>query len=238
MLLKKKPAPNPKSKPKPSPNLDPTAITIYTDGSLIRKNNQCWAGYGVYIPSLNLKLSSPLPPPKTNNRGELLAIITALEQCPPEKPIHLYTDSKYSLLICQGTGLKYQKQNFKTSDGEVLNSDLIRRVLKLLPDYQIKFHHIRSHTGLDDIHSQGNEIADKLAVQGSLTDLRQSYSNPGECPISFGKHSGCLVQDLPPSYLTWIQNNKQFQEQCRQDSLKSIDLDMIFAFLKQQENRS
>ena len=43
------------------------------------------------------------------------------------------------------------------------NKDLIIELLAELPKYQITFRHIKAHTGSDDIHSRGNEMADQLA---------------------------------------------------------------------------
>ena len=145
--------------------------------------------------------------------------------------IHLYTDSKYSLLICQGTGLKYQKNNYLSPDGtEVLNSDLIKRVLTLLPLFQLTFHHIRAHTGLSDGHSQGNEIADRLAVKGSGLDLINSLGDPGDYPISFGKHSGTPLKNLPPSYLSWLRNN-YLTSNSENEIFKQLECNIILDYL-------
>ena len=45
---------------KESSNLQKTindVINIYTDGSLVRKNNKIGSGYGIYIPKLNIEES-------------------------------------------------------------------------------------------------------------------------------------------------------------------------------------
>ena len=56
-------------------------IFIYTDGSCIKfKNNISKAGFGIYIPEKNIKVSSPLLNQKiTNNRAELTAIIESIK---------------------------------------------------------------------------------------------------------------------------------------------------------------
>ena len=139
---------------------------IYTDGSLIKKNGESYAGYGFYIPSLNIKKSYPLKGKKTNNRAELSAIIKAIKLFKEKKDevrLNIYTDSGYSILIFTSTGKKYKAKNYK----DVINSDLVEKAVKLSEKYDLKFIHVRSHTGLKDVHSLNNEIADKLAVEGS-----------------------------------------------------------------------
>ena len=56
-------------------------IFIYTDGSCIKfQNGLSKSGYGIYIPSKNIRVSEPLLNQKqTNNRAELTAIIKALD---------------------------------------------------------------------------------------------------------------------------------------------------------------
>ena len=56
------------------------------------------------------------------------------------------------------------------------NKDLIKLVINLLNEVRgVSFHHVYSHTSKNDIHSQGNQIADKLAVSASNRDLGIHY---------------------------------------------------------------
>ena len=212
-------------------------IIIYTDGSLIRKNGSCWAGYGIYIPYINQRLSYILDSPKTNNRAELLAIITSFGKCPEGSHLEIYTDSQYSIYICTGTGIKYRKNGYKTRDRkskqlvDVINRDLIEIVLDILPKYHVTFHHIRAHTGLNDPHSRGNDIADMLAVKGSTMDMLQSYTNISTYPISFGKYSGIPLSGIPESYLQWTQTDTTFESQCQLDELKRMEQTIIGEYL-------
>ncbi|VVU95431.1 RNase H [seawater metagenome] len=148
------------------------SYNLYTDGSLIRKKGDIYAGYGVYIPKLEIKRSFKLESQKTNNRAELLAIFNAIEVFKKNKQVllNIYTDSKYSILIFTKTGEKYEKNNYKDSkNNDVKNKDLVKYANKLKKKYNLNFIHIRSHTGLEDVHSKGNEIADELAVKGALS---------------------------------------------------------------------
>jgi len=157
-------------------SIDTNSINIYTDGSLVKKQDTCGCGYGIYIPKQEIRISNVLANPKTNNRAELTAIIEAIKLFNEDVILNIYTDSKYSILICTGTGIKYQKNNFKTKNNQggvidVINRDLIEIVLTLLVNRTIKFTHIPAHTRLKDEHSVGNNIADKLALEAATTDF-------------------------------------------------------------------
>ncbi len=146
-------------------------INVYTDGSLIRKDNKIYAGYGFYIPKLGIKKSFNLKKNKTINRAELLAIFYAIQEFENKKDtiLNIYTDSKYSILIFTTTGEKYKKCNYKDSkNNDVKNKDLVKIANDIKELYNLNFIHIKSHTGLEDEHSEGNKIADELAVKGAL----------------------------------------------------------------------
>lgn len=131
---------------------DTHIIHAFTDGSLIRKKNKngetkLLCGYGIYIPAYGLmeelRYAGTIRDNKTNNRGELKAIIEALnyildfidkaiggvgggdgdgghgditenEKLKKTK-IVLYTDSSYSKLIMGDTGVKYRKAGYLVS---------------------------------------------------------------------------------------------------------------------------
>jgi ribonuclease HI len=151
-------------------------IFIYTDGSCIRfKTGILKAGYGIYIPDKNIKVSSPLLNQKiTNNRAELTAIIESIRYLDEDelnnKKICIFTDSQYSMYIYNGTGERYEKNDFKNDNNQnVPNIDLIKKILEIKRKYpNIILLKIRAHTSNKDNHSLGNETADKLASSGAL----------------------------------------------------------------------
>ena len=141
-------------------------IHIFTDGSLIRKKSKNGAarvlcGYGIYIPAYGLmeelRYAGTIRDNKTNNRGELKAIIDGLnyilccidetvgEAAPDaefphkndklkETQIILYTDSSYSKLILGDTGVKYRKAGYlvsKKSGDEVKNADMVKEIMEI-----------------------------------------------------------------------------------------------------------
>ena len=152
-------------------------LKVYTDGSLIRKNGLVGSGYGIYIPYPdNIKISKILKEPKTNNRAELSAIIWTCKYCFNNniKNIEIYTDSKYCIYICNGTGKKYHNSNYIKNGITIPNKDLIITLLPLLNKINIKFTHILAHTKNQDINSIGNDIADKLALSASKLDIQNN----------------------------------------------------------------
>ena len=136
-------------------------IEIYTDGAC--SGNPGKGGYGIIMraPEKNYeKCFSEGFRLTTNNRMELLAVITALENLKEEgHDIHIFTDSKYVAdAVNKNWILGWIKKGFKN----VKNPDLWRRFIPLFNMYKPAFHWIKGHTG----HPQ-NERADQLAVAAS-----------------------------------------------------------------------
>ena len=139
-------------------------IEIFTDGAC--SGNPGKGGYGIVmrVPEKNYeKRYSQGFRLTTNNRMELLAVITALEKLKStENDIHIYTDSKYVVDAIQKKWLQsWVKIGFKNKK----NPDLWRRMIPLLKEHQTTFHWIKGHAG----HHE-NEICDELAVKAAQTE--------------------------------------------------------------------
>ena len=133
-------------------------IEIYTDGAC--SGNPGKGGYGILmkVPEKNYqKTFSKGFRKTTNNRMELLAVITALEKLKStENDIHVFTDSKYvSDAINQNWIAGWIKRSWKN----VKNPDLWKRFIVLFNQHQPKMHWVKGHAG----HFE-NELCDKLAV--------------------------------------------------------------------------
>jgi len=151
---------------------DDEKVFVYTDGSCTYvKNNPTKAGYGIYIPQKNIQISSPLSNQKlTNNRAELTAIIESINHLDDDdlsKKICIFTDSQYCMYIFNGTGERYEENNWKNNGSDVPNIDLIKKMLELKRKYNIVLLKVRAHTEKQDTHSLCNSIADKLATDGA-----------------------------------------------------------------------
>jgi len=177
-------------------------IHVFTDGSLIRKKRKngeqtLLCGYGIYIPSYGLmeelRYAGTIYDNKTNNRGELKAIIdgldyilgfiedtvssNAIEENDKLKNtiIMLYTDSSYSKLILGDTGVKYRKAGYlvsKKSDEKVKNADMVEEIMEIrdkIAAYGMELivKHVYAHTNLDTFEANGNRLADEYANIGA-----------------------------------------------------------------------
>ncbi len=134
-------------------------IRIYTDGSA--KGNPGPGGYGVLLrykgKEKELSQGYRLT---TNNRMELLAVITALESLKTDSiAVEVYSDSKYVIdAITKGWVFSWKQKGFKGKK----NSDLWMRYLALHNKFRITYHWVRGHNG----HPE-NERCDELAVKAA-----------------------------------------------------------------------
>jgi ribonuclease HI len=133
-----------------------STIRIYTDGSA--KGNPGPGGYGVVM-KFNDKVKELAKGYRltTNNRMELLAVITALEQLKTnEYPVEIYSDSKYVIdSITKGWVFGWQKKGFKDKK----NADLWLRYLSLHHKFRLNYIWVKGHAG----HPE-NERCDLLAT--------------------------------------------------------------------------
>lgn len=136
-----------------------TYIEIYTDGAA--KGNPGPGGFGTILRFKNVeKEFSKGFRLTTNNRMELLAVITGLEALKSnEYPVRIFSDSKYVVdSISKGWVFNWQKKGFKDKK----NPDLWKRFLNVYPKFKIEMIWIKGHNG----HPE-NERCDVLAVQAS-----------------------------------------------------------------------
>ena len=146
---------------------------IYTDGAVsnnTRGSSKSVGGIGIYFGRRDPRNLGErfLEYPVTNQRAEIWAIVRALQIIIDEKlnvktdlKIVIYSDSMYALNILNGSW------NAKE------NRDLVNIGLRLMKHiHNIELKHIRAHTGKKDIHSKGNDMADKLAQKGKLLDKK------------------------------------------------------------------
>ena len=214
-------------------------IFIYTDGSCTYvKKNATKAGFGIYIPEKNISIGSPLLNQKlTNNRAELTAIIESIKYLDDddlEKKICIFTDSQYSMYIFNGTGERYEKNNWKNNGSDVPNIDLIKKILHLKRKYNIVLLKVRAHTTKEDEHSKGNRIADTLANDGANSSAKTVCTN------IFTKNNNCGIDDSEDfDEDSKINKNIQMNELFDFDKLEMNDygIDTIFNNNKKLKNQ-
>lgn len=141
-------------------------ITIYTDGAA--SGNPGPGGFGVVLISGKHRLEkSEGFRLTTNNRMELLAVITGLEALKiPGSKVIIYTDSKYVAdAVEKGWLFQWESKAFKKKK----NPDLWIRFLKVYRKHNVRFVWIKGHSNIPE-----NEICDRLAVNAYLnTNLQE-----------------------------------------------------------------
>lgn len=154
---------------------------IFTDGSSFnnqKKQSERIGGYGVFYPSnIELNISKNLTGKVTNNIAELSAvyygIIKAITHLNIKKPIMIISDSMYLINSISLWAKKWEKNNWKKSDGKpVQNVELVKKIYYLVNNLNIKFKHQKSHksppkdkNSKEYFYWYGNDQADKLATQ-------------------------------------------------------------------------
>jgi len=141
-----------------------TRVQIYTDGGA--SGNPGPGGYGALMMygehrkelSGGFRLT-------TNNRMELLAVITALEALnKPGMEVDVYSDSKYVVdAVEKRWVMNWEKKGYLNKK----NPDLWKRFLVIYRQHNVVFHWVKGHAG-----NPYNEHVDQLAVaayqKGSL----------------------------------------------------------------------
>lgn len=135
-------------------------VDIYTDGAC--SGNPGPGGFGaILVYNGREKELSGGEAQTTNNRMELLAVITALEALKEPCTVTLTTDSKYvSDGINEGWARSWKARGWKKGDGKpAMNPELWDRLLSLLDVHTVEFIWVKGHAG----HPY-NERCDTLAV--------------------------------------------------------------------------
>ncbi len=135
-------------------------VDIFTDGAC--SGNPGPGGYGVILRAGDyVKELSGGEQHTTNNRMELLGVITALEALKFPCKVNVTTDSKYVVDgIQKGWAESWRANGWKKKDKKpALNPDLWERLLDLLKIHDVSFNWVKGHAG----HPE-NERCDELAV--------------------------------------------------------------------------
>lgn len=151
-------------------------IRVFTDGSFSSSTPDV-AGFGVHFPDKQYSdISQAFTEGPTNQRAELFAVLCAIHTIRHEHksdaPIHVYSDSRYTIDACTAWwGIpRWQRNGWKTTKKEdVSNQDILRPLSSRLSG--VTFHHVRAHTNGTDDASICNSVADKLAKQAIKNHL-------------------------------------------------------------------
>lgn len=160
-------------------------IVVYTDGACVNNGKpDARAGYGVYFGKGDERnVSERYKGPQTNNVAEILAIIRALtilkEAIEGGRKVKIYSDSKYAIRCCTTYGEKCYNKGWRNPNkprAPLPNAELVKTAYMFCKNYtgeNLEFVHIRAHTGAQDIHSIGNDNADRLANEAIGVDWKK-----------------------------------------------------------------
>jgi ribonuclease HI len=136
-------------------------VQIFSDGAC--SGNPGPGGWGAILRfNGNEKEISGFQKDTTNNKMELLAVISALECLKEKCQVEIYTDSQYiSNAFTRGWLDSWQKNGWKTAAKKpVKNKELWERLLAQSQKHQLQWHWVKGHSG----HPE-NERCDQLAVE-------------------------------------------------------------------------
>lgn len=104
----------------------------------------------------------------TNNQMEMTAVIEALKILKKSCYVEVYTDSKYLQLgITQWINTWIKNNWHKNNNDPVKNVDLWKKLYEELSKHYIIWNWVKGHN-----NNEGNEVADRLAVQGKETAIK------------------------------------------------------------------
>ncbi len=146
-----------------------TDIKLYSDGAA-RGNPDGPGGYGTILQFtdaqgvLHEREYSAGYRKTTNNRMELMGVITGMEALTRPCHVEVYTDSKYvSDAFNQNWIVGWQKRNWKNSQNKpVKNPELWKRLLAAMEPHEVHFNWVKGHNG-----HELNERCDKLATSAA-----------------------------------------------------------------------
>jgi len=134
-------------------------VSIYTDGAC--SGNPGPGGWGAILiyGGVQKELSGG-EVSTTNNRMELVSVISALEALKEPCAVELFTDSQYvSNAINLGWLDSWRRMGWKRKGGEVKNPDLWIKLVPLIETHNVKFIWVKGHA-----ENEFNNRCDELAV--------------------------------------------------------------------------
>ncbi|MEF9970664.1 MAG: ribonuclease HI [Ruthenibacterium sp.] len=134
-------------------------VTIYADGAC--SGNPGPGGWGaILLYGEHKKELSGGEENTTNNRMELLGVISALELLKEPCQVELFSDSKYVIdALSKGWATGWRSRGWKKADKKpALNQDLWARLLPLTEKNKMVYHWVKGHA-----ENEYNNRCDELA---------------------------------------------------------------------------
>ncbi len=135
-------------------------VMVYTDGAC--SGNPGPGGWGAILRYKDMEREMSGGEAKTtNNRMELLGVISALEALKEPSIVELWSDSRYVIDGLQkGWAVSWRRRGWIKSDKKpALNPDLWERLLELTERHEMHYHWVKGHAD-----NPYNNRCDRLAV--------------------------------------------------------------------------
>lgn len=140
---------------------------VYTDGACSKNGSlEANAGIGIFFGDNDPRnTSKKVQGKQTNNTAELSAIIETYNLIKDDilqgKEISIVSDSNYAIRCVSSYGEKCENSGWNK---DIPNIELVKTAYELYKNIpNVRFLHVMAHTIKTDIHSYGNENADRLA---------------------------------------------------------------------------
>ena len=161
----------------------PGIVTVYTDGSAL--GNPGPGGWGAVLlytdaaGETHKKELSAGYALTTNNRMELMAVISALEALRRPCEVELHSDSQYVVKAFNDGWISgWLRRGWKTADKKpVKNRDLWERLLAAAKPHQVRWIWVKGHAG-----TELNERCDELAVAAANGEAGELAADAGFRP--------------------------------------------------------
>jgi len=139
---------------------DKKTVTIYTDGAC--SGNPGPGGWGAILRYKEVEREmSGGAAQTTNNRMELLGVITALQALKEPCRVELWSDSRYVIDgLEKGWAQSWRRNGWRKADKKpALNADLWETLLQLTETHEMHYHWVKGHA-----ENEYNNRCDALAV--------------------------------------------------------------------------
>lgn len=172
---------------------------VYTDGACSNNGREnAIAGIGIFLGQDDPRNVSELVEGKqSNNTAELTAIIKTWPIIEKDildgKKVTIVSDSIYAIRCVSSYGEKCAQSFWKK---DIPNKELVKVAYEIYKDNKnVEFMHIKAHTDNQDVHSIGNDGADRLANKAIGLDSCP-YTSPEKIYLNVSYHEKDKVKAL------------------------------------------
>lgn len=152
------------------------AVTVYTDGSALGNGmDGARAGAGVFWGNgAKDNLAVRVPDSQTNNRAEVYAVLLALMQAHPRRPLIICSDSEYAIRSLTEWAVAHA-----ATDWSCANGDMLRDCMSWIQarTSTLHFEHIDAHVG-----NHHGDASDEAAKNGASKAPVSAYATSRRLP--------------------------------------------------------